>query len=516
MLPRPRRTDDVCSEATRPAEGAAAAAPDDARAAHPAVWATTSYFAEGVPYTVVTSLAPALFVELGTSLKAIGLAALFHLPWNLKFLWGPWVDRYETKRRWLVGTEVLLTAALVALALVAESANMLAAICALFVLLAFLSATQDIAIDGFYLQALDARGQARFVGPRTMAYRAAMLAIGGPGLVVIGRFGWRLGLLAVAAMMAALALVHARWLPQPQARERPLRELLFRFARGRVMLAAAAIAALVLAERELHLVSPLVSHVGAAAGSVWWIGAMPLEGWIGVAFTVALFVLLALRRPIGRKLLDLRSDHAVAYQTFLAQPKVGWMLAFVLTFRVGESLLTWTRQPFFLREMGMGLDEYGVASGTVGLAASIAATLAGGWLIARHGLRRWLWPFVAAQNALNLLYVVLALTGPSIGAVAIGAVITLERVGEGLGTAVFAVYLMRCCAVEHRAAHMAILTALMSVGFTVAGVWSGVIAAGLGYPLFYTLTFVVSLPAMLIMPFLPHLDREAAARPARG
>ena len=96
----------------------------------PVLWVSTSYFAEGWPYMVVNELAVPLFKHLGASLGAIGLTALFHLPWNLKFLWGHAVDRYETKRRWVLAVELLLTAAMVAFAFVADRPSMLGAVSA--------------------------------------------------------------------------------------------------------------------------------------------------------------------------------------------------------------------------------------------------------------------------------------------------------------------------------------------------------------------------------------------------
>jgi len=133
-------------------------------------------------------------------------------------------------------------------------------------------------------------------------------------------------------------------------------------------------------------------------------------------------------------------------------------------------------------------------------------------LQARHGLRRWIWPFVLAQNVLNLLYVGMALGsfGVTPGLAALTALIAFERFGEGLGTAVFMVYLMRCCDPAHKAAHMAILTALMSVGFTVAGAVSGWLAEGLGFASYFGFSFLATIPGMVLIFVIPHLDgREA-------
>ncbi len=89
----------------------------------PHLWVSSTYFAEGFPYSVVHSLADILFKEMGASLQAIGLTSLFHLPWNLKFLWGPFLDGFATKRRWMIWTEVALSILLVVLAFAPRRCN---------------------------------------------------------------------------------------------------------------------------------------------------------------------------------------------------------------------------------------------------------------------------------------------------------------------------------------------------------------------------------------------------------
>ena len=139
-------------------------------------------------------MAEILFKELGASLQVVGLTSLFHLPWNFKFIWGPFVDGYESKRRWLLLCEVVITIVLVGLGLLAAlGAQTLLPLAAGFLVLALLSATHDIAVDGYYLEALDDDGQSRFVGYRAAAYRVAMLAVSGkPSSVSPSRHAWAL------------------------------------------------------------------------------------------------------------------------------------------------------------------------------------------------------------------------------------------------------------------------------------------------------------------------------------
>jgi len=468
---------------------------------------STTYFGEGFPYSIVNNLAEILFKELGASLQAIGLTALFHLPWNLKFLWGPFLDHYETKRRWLIGVEVALTGMLVAIAFMAEQGKLLGAIAASFLVLAVLSATHDIAIDGFYLEGLDKQGQSKFVGYRAMAYKIASLVVRGPLIILIGWVGWTGGLLATGALMLLMTALHWRILPPVEKRQEPLRALAREALRPRVLMAGAAAASLVVAQRRWQLFHPAVAFVRGWVEGVPVVGSISAPGWIALALLASMLVLLAFIGPIKRRVQKSKSYYAAAFVNFLARPKVGLVLAFVVLFRTGESFLQKMKWPFLRDEMGMTLDEYGFANGTLGVIASFVATFAGGWLISRQGLRRWIWPFVLAQNTLNLLYAVIASIGAgSIGLGVLSVVITAEHFGEGLGTAVFMVYLMRSCDPAHKAAHMAILTALMSVSFTFAGVASGFLAGWLGFATYFAFTFVAAMPGMALIAFIPNRE----------
>lgn len=468
-------------------------------------WVTTTYFAEGLPYTIVNSAADALFTVMGMSLSTLGLTTILHLPWNLKFAWGPFVDQFETKRRWLLGTEVVLCGLLLVLTLLGGVDAPLWPLAALFLVIAILSATHDIAVDGFYLEGLDAKGQSRYVGYRAAAYRLAMLAVNGPLLVLADQQGWRVAWLVSLAAMVLLTAYHAWVLPRPEARQRPGGELLRRALHPRVLLLVTTVVMLVLLGRARGWGEAIAS----AFAAVPVLGAMSLPGWIGLGLLLGVLVVLGLLDRVRRWLDRRGSDYARAFVVFLDQHRVGSLLAFVLLFRTGESFLQKMRLPFLHRELHLGLSAYGFANGTVGLAATFVATLLGGYLIARHGLRRWLWPFLLAQNVLNLLYAGLALwpQPEQIGLPAITVVVAVEHFGAGLGTAVFMVYLMRCCHPDHKAAHMALLTALASVGYTLAGVASGALAELLGYGPYFVLTFLATLPAMALVLVVPHLDR---------
>lgn len=479
----------------------------------PAVWVSTTYFAEGFPYSVVNSVADILWKDLGASYGAIGLTALFHLPWNLKLLWGPWLDRYETKRWWLVLTELVLCALLVGVVLVTAAGGAAwIALSLLFTAMAFSAATHDIAIDGYYLEALDDEGQSAYVGLRAPAYKVATLVFG-PLIILKDYTGWVVAFSVVLGVMAGLTVLHATTLPAAERKKRPVSALLRALVSG----------------QSLGVVAAAVL---ACAGAAWWSGVGDMDTqalaawgkavgqWFAVAMVVVLFGLVAavgpIRRVVARQTARAEAagtadedGYARAFLRFVEQPRVALILLFVIFFRTGESFLLKMKFPFMRDVMLMSDAEYGYANLIFGVIATFLGTALGGFLIARQGLRRWIWPFVLAQNLLNLVFMGLAL-GSSPGFWGLAGVICVEQFGAGLGTAVFMVYLMRCCHPEHRAAHMAILTALMSVSFTIAGTVSGFLVESLGFARFFGLTFIATVPGMVLIPFLPHLDRTRA------
>lgn len=454
---------------------------------------SSSYFSEGYPYSLVHQLPEVLFTQLGASLQLVGLTALLHLPWNLKLLWGPLVDRYSSRRRWMVMTQLIAAALIAGIALLVGLKPPLAILGGAFALLAFVAATQDIAIDAFYLEALDPEGQAKYVGLRALAYRLAMLLVAGPALFLIDRLGWTIGLGLLAALMGGLALLHALALPPgtPARRRLPARIYL-----SAALLGLALVALLSTRPQALSFNPPP------------WLASLGVGGVVAILLLLGLVLGALFIRRLRAS--PRRSAYAEAFTSFLDQPRVGHMLAFIVLYRLGESFLMKMKYPF-LSGLGVSLHDYSLASGTLGMIAALIAPVLGGWLIARHGLHRWIWPFTIAQNGLNLVYWGLAVHGQAPSFTLLCGAIMIEMFGAGLGTAVFMVYLMRCARPEHRAAHMAIVTALMSVSFTLAGAVSGALADAMGFAPYFALSAALGIPAMLLISGLPSLRAPASA-----
>jgi MFS transporter, PAT family, beta-lactamase induction signal transducer AmpG len=497
-------------------------------------WVATTYFAEGFPYSIVINLANLYFIAMGASLQAVGLTSLFHLPWNLKAFVGPFFDQYGTKRTWLIGIEVLLVTALIIFAFTTSLSNVLLAASIMFLIVAVLSATHDIAIDGFYLEGLDKTAQEGYVGIRAPAYRFALFIVTGPIAFLCDRASWSAGFVVMAVIMAALLAVHIVVLPRDEIQKRPFRELVRQLLTLRFLAVGVLVAVIISIIRSV-LNTPYVGwfkhraiHPSKIVEKIAGLG--PAD-WIGLFFLVALLVVLVLLPTIRARIESSKSEYARSFVSFLAQPYAGRILVYIVLFRVGESFLQVMKAPFIRNTLQLSQAEYAVANGTIGMFVSLAAPFCGGLLIAKYGFRRCIWPFLLAQNGLHVLFAVAAIYAPDIAAartplysivagavvpiidvrfVIVTIVIVIEIIGAGLGTAAFMIYIMRSCMPQHKAAHMALLTSLMSISFTLAGVFSGFLADWMGFPLFFTFTFIGTVPGMLLTLWVPHIDEKGS------
>lgn len=472
----------------------------------PTFWIASTYFAEGFPYAIINSLAEILFRDIGASLAGVGLTSLFHLPWNLKFAWAPFMERTLSMRRWVVWLEYALGLLFLIGALVSWAGTswlgadaQLVLFSAIFLVAAFASASHDVAIDAFYLEAQNAADQARFVGLRSAAYKISSILVRGPALPLIAAVGWAGGLGSFALVLGALGLFHARALRSTSA-PRP------GSPPGLDSVSPSASSGISKRKRRLLLVGLLVlllaiglsvlsTEVPGAFASMSSLYSGSTLSWL-LATGLLIGVVLARKR-----IRSLRPPGAFA--RLLGERHFPLVLSFIVSFRLGESFLQKMKWPFLSEAIGLTKTEYGTLNGTVGVLVSFAGLMLGGRLIAKDGLERWFWPFLVAQNGLNLLYVTLALVPRAamtheLDLWSVGTVIVIEEFGAGLGASVLMVFLMRLCHGEHRASEYALLTAVMTFGFTIAGALSGYVAESFGYVGFFLASFALTVPMMLL------------------
>ena len=188
-------------------------------------WIPTLYFGQGVPYVVVMTLSVIMYKNLGISNTDIALyTSWLYLPWVIKPLWSPLVDMFRTKRLWIVAMQLLIGASLALVALTLPMPHFFQITLAVFWLMAFSSATHDIAADGYYMLALKQHEQAAFVGVRSTFYRIAMIAGQGGLVLLAGRLteqtgnatmAWSIVFFILAALFVTLFVYHHFVLPRP-------------------------------------------------------------------------------------------------------------------------------------------------------------------------------------------------------------------------------------------------------------------------------------------------------------
>jgi PAT family beta-lactamase induction signal transducer AmpG len=486
----------------------------------PHIWTFTTYFAEGLPYTIIRIVSSVFFRDMRVSLEAIGLTSLFGIPWVIKFLWGPLIDQYGTKRKWILLMQSLLVVLFFLVAFMSSLPYGVKLVAGLLFICAFLSATHDIAIDGYYLEALDKKGQAKFVGYRVMAYRLAMMA--GTGIIVtIGATaGWLFAFLMASVFLGILFLYHTFFLPHVEMERLRIRDLLKRIVSIKVLISGVAGVLALLGLKALIW----ERATGRLLEALPFLKKMSFSAWVALGLVILLVGLALFRNRIKEFLLrDRESFYSRAFFEYMARDKMGVAIAFIILMRTGESMLSSMVAPFVV-DLGIKV-HYGWLSGGVGLPFSIIGAMAGGFLIAKFSLKKMIWPFLLAQNFTNLVYMGLAQslakyvtlnTGADVitfigpfNLFLVACVHAFDQLAGGLGTAVLITFLMRTCLDRFKAAHFAIGSGLMNVSGVLAGVTSGFLAERFGYGAFFGLTFLLSIPGMCLVLFVPFLDTES-------
>jgi len=425
-----------------PAESVSGSTPaPERRSRSPWVWVPSLYLAEGLPYVVVMSVSVIMYKGFGVSNTEIALVTSWlYLPWVIKPLWSPIVDILATRKRWIWAMQLLLAAGFAGVALAAPTPDFLRLTLIAFAVLAFSSATHDIAADGFYMLATTEKQQAYFVGVRTMFYRIANIFGQGVLVMLAGtlqaksgdpRSAWSATMFALAGLFVVFGIWHRLALPRSDA-DVP----------GE-------------ARRIPHFVREFVATFGS----------------------------------------------------FFGKDRIGAILFFLLVYRLGEAQLVKMVAPFLLdgRDIGgLGLTtaQVGLFYGTVGVIALTLGGILGGVVIARGGLRRWLWFMLVAIHLPDLLFVALAYAQPT-NLVFIQIAIAAEQFGYGFGFTAYVVYMMYVARGPHSTAHYAICTGFMALGMMLPGMWSGWLQDHVGYRHFFTLVCVATLPSFLAAAWIP-------------
>lgn len=467
-------------------------------------WVGVLAFASGFPLGVFYEILPVYFRQEGVDLRQIGVLALLGLPWTLKFLWAPAVDHYRHHRLWMAAADVGMGAVMLLFAAWAGFGPWVWAAIAIFTVL---SATNDIAIDGYTIEYLERDEVGLANGVRIGLARVGMLA-SGVVLILSDWIGWRM---AFGSVTAILILCAVACLLAPREKLMPKQAL---------STLGAEIVGIV---RDPKLLAGLVGFVLV---TLWlidvalkWSRAEPSFWPIALGCGLAVIALGTLMRSKSTAPAP-RGPMFGALTSMLDRPNMLAVFAMALTFKLGDASMGFMVKPFWV-DAGFTASEIGLVSVNIGLGLSIAGGLVGGWYVDRRGVFRGLWVLGLWQAASNLAYALAAWIIPyGTGAALTGehrALVYFASASEsftgGLGTAAFLAFLMSVVDKRASAAEYAILSSLFALTRQVAGFASGFGAQAWGYAPYFLLTFFLSFPAYLLLPYARRTLAYMASRP---
>ncbi len=408
-------------------------------------WVPTLYLAEALPFSAVMLISVIMFKDFGLGDAQITVyTSWMGLPWVVKPVWSTVVDSIRTKRWWVVSMQSLLGMALALVAFSIPTHFWLQATLALFMLIAFASATHDIAADGFYIIGLPAREQELYVGVRNTFYRLGMV-LGQGGMVVLqgwllrsvgGEVAWAVVFAVIAVMMLLLAAYHGLTLPH--------------------------------VEMQAHAGFDLREQATELRDTLLLLCRKPH------AITAVCFILL-FRLPEG------------------------------LLVKIVPLFLTRGAEEGGL---ALSNVDFGLIYGTLSVAGLLVGGIVGGWLVSRYGLRRCLWPLVLCLTLPDLVYVYLSflpasplwLIGTCVCIEQMGyglgfAAYTLFLVSFSRGersTAVFSI----CTAGQYLG------------GVMLPGMLSGIISQSVGYRTFFLIVAACCLVTFAVTAMVRTSDRD--------
>ncbi|MBP3832429.1 MAG: MFS transporter [Bacteroidaceae bacterium] len=406
-------------------------------------WIPSLYLAEGLPYVAVMTISVIMYKKLGISNTDIALyTSWLYLPWVIKPFWSPFVDLIKTKRWWIVTMQLLIGAGFAGVAFTLPINSFFAWSLAMFWLVAFSSATHDIAADGFYMLALDEQDQAFFVGIRSTFYRIATIA--GQGLLVMlagvleqrmsVNIAWSITFYTISALFIAFFLYHKFVLPRPS----------------------------IDTASTNTTVRNIVQEFFATFASFF----RKKHGLIAILF------MLLYRLPEAQ-----------------------------LVKLINPFLL----DPVEQGGLGLSTSEVGFVYGTIGIIGLTIGGIIGGICASKGGLQRWLWPMALSLVLPNLVYVLLSFYQPqSITLVSLS--VFIEQFGYGFGFTAYMLYLIHYSRGPQATAHYAICTAFMALGMMLPGMVAGWLQEQLGYVGFFSWVMLCCVATLIACGLIKKYD----------
>lgn len=403
-------------------------------------WVPSLYFAEGLPYVMVMTVSVIMYKRLGISNTDIALyTSLLYLPWVVKPLWSPFIDILKTKRFWILIMQLIITAGLGGLAFTVTLPNFFTMTLLFFWIIAFSSATHDIAADGFYMHGLTKHDQVWYIGFRSTFYRLAMIFAQGLLVIYAGHLetslndiplAWMISLSAIGVLFFILFFYHNFVLPFPSSDEPS-------------------------GKKDVNTV---------------------------FAEFVKTFVSF------------FKKDQIIVILLYILFYRFGEA-------QLAKLASPFLLDPLKAGGLALSTESVGIVYGTVGVIALTLGGILGGFVAAKNGLKYWIWWMLIAINIPDFVYVYLAFT-QNTNLLIINIMVALEQFGYGFGFTAFLLVLIYISEGNHKTAHYAIATGLMALGMMVPGMISGWMQSFLGYKYFFIWVTLSTIPGFIITKFL--------------
>mgnify|MGYP000283007617 CR=1 FL=1 len=416
-------------------------------------------FAAGLPYLLVFSTLSAWLRDMDVSRSAIGFFSWVGITYSIKVLWAPVVDRLPIwgltrrlgqRRSWMLLGQLGIVAGLLGM-IHTDPQTHLAVLAAFAVLVAFSSATQDVAIDAYRIEAVVVEYQGAMSATYILGYRLAMLMAGAGALYLADIFSWRESYLILAALMG-VGMITVLLIAEPDHTH----------PRGTD-------------ELEDALVHKVVSdgNRGRWARLAAWFTAAVVSPFVEFFQRNGRFALL--------------------------------ILLFIAFYRVSDITMGIMANPFYL-DLGFSKSEIASIGKLFGFIMTIAGSFLGGLLVVRYGVFKPLFAGAVAVALTNLLFAQLALTGPDINWLVL--VISADNLSGGFSQTAFFAYLSGLTNRAYTATQYALFSSLMTLPGKVTSGFSGMIVDAYDYQTFFIYAALMGLPAICLAVFVVRRGAE--------
>jgi PAT family beta-lactamase induction signal transducer AmpG len=419
-------------------------------------------FSAGLPFPLLFATLSTWLTEVDVSRSVIGFFSWVGITFSIKVLWAPVVDRMPlpfftrllgARRGWMLLAQIGIALGLLGVA-ASDPASDLQRLALFAVLVAFASATQDIVIDAYRIEALPEKEfQGAMAASYVAGYRVGMLVGGAGALSVVQFFGWP-GTYALMAVLMGVGMATVLVIREPERNVD--RQTILREAHVVAFMAARA-----------HLPVHLRSLFG------WFYGAV-----------VSPFVDFFVRN--GRSALVI--------------------LLFIGIYRLSDITMGIMANPFYI-DLGFTREQIAVVGKVYGFLMLILGGFFGGVFVARYGIMRPLLAGAVLVAVTNLLFALLARSGPDIDLLIVA--ISADNLSGGFAVAAFVAYLSSLTNAAYTATQYALFSSLMTLPGKVLGGFSGVIVEGAGYFQFFLYASAVGLPAIVLVIYLMNRARAA-------